>query len=67
MIPTATIATVKSMMRMVPSVLRKVLSESNIPRMERFAPTDASTSSPNRGSMIRAVARNSCFNNFLSI
>ena len=52
---------------MVPMVDRKSLLESSRPRIERLAPADANNSSPNRGSMIRPVARNSCFNNFLSI
>ena len=67
MIPTAKIPTMNSMMKMVPSVRRRELSEFSIPRLEKLAPTDTSSRMPNRGSMIRPVARNSCFNNFLSI
>ena len=57
----------KAVRSRMPSILRNQASLSSRYRIERLAATDVASRMPITGSMIRPVARNSCFNNFLSI
>ncbi len=51
----------------MPSILRNQVRLSSRYRRERLAGTDVASRMPITGSIMRPVARNSCFKSFLSI
>ena len=57
----------KAMTMMTPRMFSTSDRPSSIPRPARLEPTAVTSRIKYMGSMTRPVARNSCFNNFLSI